>query len=248
MLRSCDDLPDANELFKWIQQGPEGVASFAHLPPPTNTRRFSQSASMPLLPSMRHKAAKEQREQELLSRVPNWSDEGVPLTANSSKAPPPAADRPPPRRPQLDRSLMQMRWQQAVQKAAPDHATDFYRATSQAMGRQRQYLDAVDEMLEVLRVPTPEFARSGQLPPLSLATQPNVPSCLPPSYGWQPPNAHEKLESYMYHEPGDRVRESLKILAEWRAGELGISQKAKNKKGSRGARGGGSSGRRPTQA
>ena len=84
-----------------------------------------------------------------------------------------------------------------------------------AFGRRCQLTDAVDALLSEARLPTPQFAARRELPPRNARTYPTVPLEEPGSYGWQPPKA-DRLEGYIYHEPGQRVRESLLMLEEWR--------------------------------
>jgi len=85
------------------------------------------------------------------------------------------------------------------------------------VGRHHQLLEAVEQhLLHEVRLPTPRQAARYGLPSLSQSTSlPVIPTHFPSSYGWQPPNAF-KLPGYIYHEPGERVRESLLILEEWR--------------------------------
>jgi hypothetical protein len=76
---------------------------------------------------------------------------------------------------------------------------------------------AVERMTSTARVSTPQYAARRELPSSSepqLSVQMEQP---PPSYGWQPPSDLDPdLDGYFYHEPGQRVRESLLTLEEWR--------------------------------
>ena len=90
-----------------------------------------------------------------------------------------------------------------------------------AMARRREVRNALQKATEQRRVPTPQFAAQRDLP-----ESPSLPAVPTPSHRlglgssisyWAPATTSAKHPSYMYHEPGQRVRESLLILEELRS-------------------------------
>jgi len=92
------------------------------------------------------------------------------------------------------------------------------------LARTQQIRQAVHDHLALGRVPTPQHAAKRTLPSLPLHP-PVLTDEQPPSYGWQPPGAAARLgDAYIFHEPGERLRRNLSILATWRHQEAHLER------------------------
>ena len=108
-------------------------------------------------------------------------------------------------------------WQHAGNVAK---ASELSNVTKLALARFKQLKSAVSERNEEYRPPTPQFAAKrdiSDLPP-GFPYFPPLKKELSLRY-FTPPGAARKLPAYIYHEPGDKVRESLAKLAEQRRSE-----------------------------
>lgn len=90
-----------------------------------------------------------------------------------------------------------------------------------ALARHRQLREALKQQLAAERVPTPQFAARRDLPPTNELPEPppiqdEAAALSAPLKYWAPSSASAKCPSYMFHEPGPEVRESLAILEEMR--------------------------------
>ena len=96
--------------------------------------------------------------------------------------------------------------------------SDVGNISRRALARHRQLRQALQQTLDEERVPTPQFAARRELPPrdrLPVAPPPEEALTSALKY-WAPSGAVEKCPSFMFHEPGMQVRESLAILEELR--------------------------------
>lgn len=86
----------------------------------------------------------------------------------------------------------------------------------QDAARRKEVRDALQATFEQNRVPTPQFAARRDLPQLSLPDFELQPDIMGHQSPWIPPTTSKRLENYLFHEPGPRVRESLHTLEELR--------------------------------
>ena len=99
---------------------------------------------------------------------------------------------------------------------------EFAKITRQAMYRHKQMLDDLEEVLALERVPTPQHAAGRELVPnLGLPEMPGEATLHPMQY-IQPSSAViARMPHYLYHEPGEKVRESLLVLEHLRRSHRG---------------------------
>jgi hypothetical protein len=96
----------------------------------------------------------------------------------------------------------------------------------QMLARHRQLRQALHDALEHERVPTPQFAARREIPQ-TVGQLPEVPpeSAAQTLRYYAPASTSAKCRSYFFHEPGERVRESLAVLAELRAKDGGAARR-----------------------
>ena len=107
--------------------------------------------------------------------------------------------------------------------------SDVGNLSRRALARHRQLKEALHRTLDDERVDTPRFAARRDLPPSA-----GLPEAPPPEESlhtalkyWAPSTASKRCPSYLFHEPGIKVRESLAILEEmrWPGGRARLSSR-----------------------